>query len=102
MNSEAVPKPIRTILVVDDHEAVLRALHACLEKQGYNLLQAHDGEEALLIAEQHKGAIDVLVTDLAMRPMNGRELIQRLVPLQPDMKVIMMSGFPDEIMEQKG
>ena len=92
----------RTILVVDDHELVVRALHNYLEKQGYNLLEARDGEEALLIAECFPSTIHVLVTDLVMARMNGRELVRRLLPLRPDMQVIMMSGFPDEVMAQRG
>src|SRR5437899_6539992 len=46
--------------------------------------------------------INVIVTDLIMARMNGRELVQRLLPLRPEMQVIMMSGFPDEIMAQQG
>jgi len=95
-------RPIRTILLVDDHELVVRALHNYLEKQGYNLLEARDGEEALLIAECFPSTIHVLVTDLVMARMNGRELVRRLLPLRPDMQVIMMSGFPDEVMAQQG
>ena len=52
---------------------VLRALHNYLEKRGYNLLEARDGEEALLIAECYPSMIHVLVTDLIMARMNGRE-----------------------------
>ncbi len=101
--SPATPaKPIRTILLVDDHELVVRALHNYLEKHGYNLLEARDGEEALLIAECFPSTIHVLVTDLVMARMNGRELVRRLLPLRPDMQVIMMSGFPDEVMAQRG
>jgi len=77
-------------------------LHNFLEKQGYNLLEARDGEEALLIAECFPGTIHVLVTDLVMARMNGRELVRRLLPLRPDMQVIIMSGFPDEVMAQRG
>jgi two-component system cell cycle sensor histidine kinase/response regulator CckA len=95
-------KPICTVLLVDDHELVVRALHNFLEKNGYNLLEARDGEEALLIAECFPGTIHVLVTDLIMARMNGRELVRRLLPLRPDMQVIMMSGFPDEVMAQRG
>jgi DNA-binding response OmpR family regulator len=95
-------KPIRTVLLVDDHEMVLRALHNYLEKRGYNLLEAHDGEEALLIAECYPATIHVLVTDLVMARVNGRELARRLLPLRPEMQVIIMSGFPDEIMAQHG
>ena len=102
MAHEMPDKPIRTILLVDDHEMVLRALHNYLEKRGYNVLEAHDGEEALLLAECFPAMIHVLVTDLVMVRMNGRELARRLMPLRPEMQVIMMSGFPDEIMAQQG
>jgi len=94
-------KPIQTILLVDDHELVLRALHTYLEKRGYNVLEAQDGEEALLLAECFPAMIHVLVTDLVMARMNGRELARRLMLLRPEMQVIMMSGFPDEIMAQQ-
>jgi hypothetical protein len=102
MAQEMPAKPILTILLVDDHEMVLRALHNYLEKRGYNLLEARDGDEALLIAECFPGMIHLLVTDLVMARMNGRELVRRLLPLRPEMQVIMMSGFPDEIMAQQG
>src|SRR5205823_13639231 len=102
MEPSVPSKPICTILLVDDHEMVLRALHNYLEKQGFNLLEARDGEEALLIAECFPAVIHVLVTDVVMARMNGRELVRRLLPLRPDMQVIMMSGFPDEVMAQRG
>jgi DNA-binding NtrC family response regulator len=101
MAHEMPGKPIQTILLVDDHEMVLRALHNYLEKRGYNVLEAHDGEEALLLAECFPAMINVLVTDLVMARMNGRELARQLMPLRPEMQVIMMSGFPDEIMVQQ-
>jgi two-component system cell cycle sensor histidine kinase/response regulator CckA len=101
MGHEMPNKPIQTILLVDDHELVLRALHTYLEKRGYNVLEARDGEEALLVAECFPSIIQVLVTDLVMVKMNGRELARRLMLLRPEMQVIMMSGFPDEIMVQQ-
>jgi two-component system cell cycle sensor histidine kinase/response regulator CckA len=94
-------RPVRTILLVDDHEMVLRALHTYLEKSGYNVLEAHDGEEALRLAERFAETIDVLVTDLIMVRMNGRDLAQQLTPLRPAMQVIMISGLPDEIKAQR-
>jgi DNA-binding NtrC family response regulator len=102
MTAEDNPvRPIITILLVDDHDLVLLALHNYLEKNGYNLLEARNGEEALLIAECYPGTIHVLVTDLIMPRLNGRELLQRLIPLRPAMQVIIMSGFPDEVMAQQ-
>src|SRR5690242_15359819 len=102
MANDMPSKPIRTILLVDDHEMILRALHNYLEKRGYNLVEARDGEEALLVAECYPAVIHVLVTDLVMARTNGRELVRRLLPLRPEMQVIMMSGFPDEITTQQG
>ena len=101
MAQEMPDKPIQTILLVDDHELVLRALHTYLEKRGYNVLEAQDGEEALLLAECFPAMIHVLVTDLVMARMNGRELARQLMVLRPEMQVIIMSGFPDEIMAQQ-
>jgi two-component system cell cycle sensor histidine kinase/response regulator CckA len=101
MAPEMPDKPIQTILLVEDHELVLRALHTYLEKRGYNVLEAQGGEEALLLAECFPSMIQVLVTDLVMARMNGCELARRLMPLRPEMQVIMMSGFPDEIMAQQ-
>jgi DNA-binding response OmpR family regulator len=76
-------------------------LHGYLEKRGYNVLEAQDGEEALKLAECFPAIIHILVTDLIMVRMNGRELARRLMPLRPEMQVIMMSGFPDEILMQQ-
>jgi two-component system cell cycle sensor histidine kinase/response regulator CckA len=90
-------RPIQTILLVDDQELVLRELHNYLEKRGYNVLEAQDVDEALLIAECFPAMIQVLVTDLVITRMNGRELQQRLMSLRPDMQVIMTSGLADEI-----
>ena len=99
---QALPdKPIQTILLVDDHEFVLRALRTYLEKRGFNVLEASDGGEALRLAECFPAMIHVLVTDLLMTRMNGHELARRLMPLRPEMQVIMMSGLPDEIMAQR-
>src|SRR5579864_7422487 len=97
MPANMLGKTIQTILLVDDHEMVLSSLHNYLEKRGYNVLEACNGEEALLLAECFPAMIHVLVTDLVMAKMNGRELARRLMALRPEMQVIMMSGFPGEI-----
>src|SRR5262249_40934840 len=66
-----------------------------------NVLEAHDGEEAMLIAKCFPGTIHVIVTDLIMPRMSGRDLLRNLAPLRPDMQVIIMSGYPDELMAQE-
>src|ERR1700674_3138963 len=101
MAHEIPGKQIQTILLVADHEMVLRALHSYLEKRGYNVLEASDGQEALLVAECFPATIHVLVTDLVMARMNGFNLARRIMPLRPDMQVIMMAGFPNEILAQQ-
>ena len=69
-------------------------VHGELEKLGYNFLEACDGADALVIAELHPGPIDVIVTDVIMPNVNGVALVQRLLPILPDVKVIYISGFP--------
>jgi DNA-binding NtrC family response regulator len=97
MTHDIPGRPIQTILLVDDQELVLRALH----NYRYNVLEAQGLDETLLIAECFPAMIHVLVTDLVIMKMNGCELPQQLMPLRPDMQVIMTSGSPDEIMMQE-
>ncbi len=102
-------KPVRTalggketILVVEDNEQVRAIACRALERQGYQVLSAGLGGEALLICEQFKGAVDLLLTDVVMPQMSGRELVNRLLPLRPDMKVLFMSGYTDDAILHHG
>jgi two-component system cell cycle sensor histidine kinase/response regulator CckA len=89
-----------TILLVED-EDVLRALLAkFLRLHGYTVLEARHGGEALLTCERHQGPIHLMVTDVVMPQMSGRELADRLVPLRRDMKVLYMSGYTEDAMVQ--
>jgi two-component system cell cycle sensor histidine kinase/response regulator CckA len=91
-----------TILLVED-EDVLRALLAkFLRLYGYAVLEARHGGEALLICERHQGPIQLMVTDVVMPQMSGRELADRLIPLRPEMQVLYMSGYTDDIMVHHG
>jgi two-component system cell cycle sensor histidine kinase/response regulator CckA len=94
-------RPIHTVLLVDDHELVRDALRMCLEKERYKVIEAAGGEEAVLVAERFPETIHVLVTDLVMAKMNGRELARRLLAQRPQLQVVIISGFPDEIMDQR-
>src|SRR5207244_2058044 len=67
-----------------------------LERKGYRILEASDGAEALRIASQHQAPIDLMVTDLVMPGMSGRQLAQRLSPERPEMKVLFVSGYTED------
>ena len=95
------PESPRTVLLVEDDGQVRKWIHGRLERQGYNLLEACDGVDAMVIAELHQGPIHVLVTDVVMPRMNGPELVQNLLRLRPDVRVLYISGYPAPILEQQ-
>lgn len=84
---------METILVVDDEADVCELARDCLVAQGYRVLDARDGEEALRIAEGHAEPIHLLLTDVMMPRLNGVELAGRLTRQRADTKVLYMSGF---------
>ena len=84
-----------TILLVDDDDLVRELGQEILELNGYSVLTAINGREALQLCAEHKGSIDLLVTDVMMPEMGGPELVERLRLLRPDLKVIFTSGYPD-------
>jgi two-component system cell cycle sensor histidine kinase/response regulator CckA len=88
-----VPGRRPTILVVDDEGSIRESLAYVLHDHGYAVLAAADPETALSLAQAHGGTIDLLVTDVVMRYMSGRELAMRLAESRPDIAVIYMSGF---------
>ncbi len=83
----------RTVLVVEDEESVQRFVRIILEREGYRVLSALDGVAALRLLEAPDLAIDVLLTDLMMPQMGGRELAERMLAVQPDVAVVFMSGY---------
>jgi PAS domain S-box-containing protein len=91
-----------TVLLVEDDEAVRRSVRSTLVRQGYVVLEASDGESGLAVAERQGGAIDVVVTDLMMPGMSGREFADRLALAQPHLKVVFTSGYTDdEVMRRR-
>jgi two-component system cell cycle sensor histidine kinase/response regulator CckA len=91
-----------TILLVEDEEMVRDLVRIALQAKGYTILEAGEGGEALSLAGQHQGTIDLLVTDLVMPEMSGRELAERLKALRPGIKVLFMSGYTDDAVIQQG
>ena len=91
-----------TILLVEDEERVRTVARTLLAKYGYKVLEACNGGEALLICEQEKGRIDIMLTDVIMPNMNGKQLAERLKTIKPDMKVVFMSGYTDNVITENG
>ena len=85
-----------TVLLVEDEEPLRAVVRRLLCRQGYRVLEAEDGFEALCVSEGHAGVIHLLLTDVVMPGMGGPELAARLAVARPDTKVLCMSGYTDE------
>jgi PAS domain S-box-containing protein len=97
-----LPQGTETILLVEDEEMIRKAAREILEANGYRVLDASGGEEALMISRMHQAPIQLLMTDVVMPQMNGRELAERLSSLQPELKVLYMSGYTDDAIVHHG
>jgi signal transduction histidine kinase/ActR/RegA family two-component response regulator len=99
--SRPLPTPLEksanfeTVLVVEDEDIVRELVCEVLEDQGYNVLCARDGIEAMNMASEFDGTIHLLVTDVIMPHMNGHELASKLAVVRPDMKILYVSGYSD-------
>ena len=91
-----LPSESATVLVVEDERAFRDFLRDGLESRGYRVLVASNGVEALRVAEQQNGQIRVLITDLIMPQMSGPELARCLTKVRSDLKVLYMSGYADD------
>jgi CheY-like chemotaxis protein len=91
-----------TILVAEDEAGVRQIMRRVLETRGYTVLTARDGGEAMAMAEGHRGTIDLLMSDVVMPDMNGRELARRLTAVRPTLQVLFLSGYTDDAIFQHG
>ena len=91
-----------TILLVEDEAAILKMTATMLRAQGYTVLAAPTPGEALHAAESHSGAIDLLVTDVVMPGMNGRDLARAVGGWHPRIRILFMSGYTAEIIARDG
>lgn len=92
---EELPRGTGTILLAEDEKEVREVAREFLHLAGYTVVEAKDGAEALELAAKHAGTIDLLVTDMVMPGIGGRELATRLLALRPGLKVIYMSGYTE-------
>jgi two-component system cell cycle sensor histidine kinase/response regulator CckA len=102
---EMVPEVARgseTILVVEDQEAVRKLVVQALKNHGYRVLEASNGAEALVVAERYPEPIHLLLTDVVMPRMKGRELAERVCRLRPATRVLYMSGYAEEMVAYRG
>jgi len=95
---DAKPRGEGTILLAEDDDAVRAIARETLERAGYQVLSAADGSAALAAASAHRGPIDLLVTDVIMPGMNGRELAATLTRRRPGIRVLFASGYTDNVL----
>ncbi len=96
---EAIPpRDTGTILLVEDEESVLKMTRTMLQNLGYDVLAASTPAEALELSEQHRDSIDLLLTDVVMPQMNGKDLAKKLMGENPDLKCLFMSGYAADVM----
>jgi CheY-like chemotaxis protein len=99
---EGLEDGTETVLVVEDEHAVRELTRRFLELRGYRVLEAGNGPEALRISRGHNGTIHIMVTDVVMPKMSGREVALQLASERPQMKVLYMSGHTEESIVDHG
>lgn len=91
-----------TVLVVDNEIVLREATRRILARHGYQVITAANGRDAVEVATSHRGLIDLLVTDVIMPQLDGKEAADRIRALYPSVKVLFMSGCPERILSAQG
>ena len=91
-----------TILLVEDEDTVRQMTKMILDERGYRVLEASNGLEGLAVAEGHRGPIHLLMTDLVMPKLAGREMAERILALRPELRVLFMSGYTEDVIVLQG
>jgi two-component system, cell cycle sensor histidine kinase and response regulator CckA len=108
-----VPEPVRipaeipqsgaeTVLIVEDEEQILKLAKMILESRGYTVLTAETPGDACLLCERHAGDIHLLLSDVVMPTMNGKELQMHIETLRPGIRTLFMSGYTSDIIANRG
>ena len=104
----AVPAPraaeggSETVLLVEDEESVRQLVRETLQSRGYQVVEAENGEAGVDAAAKHQGKIDMVITDVVMPGMGGRELVKRLAETRPETKVLYLSGYTEDAIVNEG
>lgn len=99
---EDIPGGTETVLIVEDEEIVRNLAAKVLERIGYRVFSAAGGQEALDLSENYPGTIDLVVTDVVMPGMNGRQVVERLRLARPDIRVLYTSGYTEDVVVHHG
>jgi DNA-binding response OmpR family regulator len=90
------------VLLVEDEESVRGLVRETLVSKGYRVLEAENGQAGLAVAAAHDGIIELVITDVVMPGMSGRELADQLVAIRPEVKVLYLSGYTEDTIVSEG
>jgi DNA-binding NtrC family response regulator len=91
-----------TVLLVEDEESVRQLVRETLAAKGYRVVEAENGESGMAAAARHDGKIDLVITDVVMPGMGGRELVKQLAQTRPQTKVLYLSGYTEDAILSEG
>ena len=93
---------VETVLIVEDEESILNLSKEMLEMLGYKVLAVNETDQALRLAREYDGNIDLLLTDVIMPGMNGKELSEKIIAFKPGLKSLYMSGYTSDVIARQG